>query len=80
MTEYLSPCPQDPVQFLPPAFAPVESLLDRMTIHAKGKPNSGLLATGHFGDAVRDELKDLKLEQKVDDVILTNDQVQFHGH
>lgn len=63
------------MRHLPAAFAPVESLLDRMTIHANGKLNSGLLATGQFGDAVNHELKGLNLEQKVDEVILSNDQV-----
>lgn len=66
---------QDPVQHLPAAFAPIESLLDRMTIHANGKQNSGLLATGQFGDAVTHELKGLNLEQKIDEAILSNDQV-----
>lgn len=46
-----------------------------MTIHAHGKLNSGLLANGEFGDAVKHELKDLNLEQKVDEIILSNDQV-----
>jgi indoleamine 2,3-dioxygenase len=46
-----------------------------MTIHANGKPNSGLLATGQFGEAVRSDLKGLNLEQKVDEVIFANDQV-----
>jgi len=65
------------VQHLPAAFAPVESLLQRMTIHANGKLNSGLLATGQFGDAVNHELKGLNLEQKVDEVILSNDQMMI---
>lgn len=63
------------MQKLPSVFNPVELLLDRMTIHAHGKLNSGLLATGQFGDAVKNELKGLSLEQKVDEVILSNDQV-----
>ncbi|KDQ21352.1 hypothetical protein BOTBODRAFT_150132 [Botryobasidium botryosum FD-172 SS1] len=68
---------EDPVQKLPTAFAPVESLLQRMTIHADGKQNSGLLATGQFGDAVKHELKGLNLEQKVDEVVLSNDQMML---
>ena len=60
---------------MPNAFAPVESLLDRMTIHANGRQNSGLLANGQFGDAVKHELNGLNLEQKVDEIILSNDQV-----
>lgn len=47
-----------------------------MTIHANGKQNSGLLATGQFGDAVHHELKGLNLEQKIDEAILSNDQVR----
>jgi indoleamine 2,3-dioxygenase len=47
-----------------------------MTIHANGKPNSGLLASGQFGDAVKQELKGLNLEQKVDEAILSDDQVR----
>ena len=46
-----------------------------MTIHANGKKNSGLLATGQLGDAVKHELKGLNLERKVDEVIFGNDQV-----
>ncbi|KAF7982205.1 hypothetical protein HWV62_29386 [Athelia sp. TMB] len=68
---------EDPVQKLPAAFAPIESLLDRMTIHANGKQNSGLLATGQFGDAVHHELKGLNLEQKIDEAILSNDQMMI---
>ena len=48
-----------------------------MTIHAHGKPNSGLLATGQFGETVKHELKGLDLEQKVDEAILSNDQVHI---
>jgi indoleamine 2,3-dioxygenase len=66
---------KDPIQKLPAAFTPIESLLERMTIHAGGKLNSGLLATGQFGAAVKHELKGLGLEQKVDEAILNNDQV-----
>lgn len=46
-----------------------------MTIHANGRQNSGLLANGQFGDAVKHELNGLNLEQKVDEIILSNDQV-----
>ena len=48
-----------------------------MTIHAHGKPNSGLLAAGQFGETVKHELKGLDLEQKVDEAILGNDQVHI---
>jgi indoleamine 2,3-dioxygenase len=48
-----------------------------MTIHAHGKLNSGLLATGQFGETVKHELKGLNLEQKVDEAILGNDQVHI---
>jgi indoleamine 2,3-dioxygenase len=68
------------VQKLPSVFNPVKSLLDRMTIHAHGKLNSGLLATGQFGDAVKQELKGLGLEQKVDEAIRSNDQVSTFLH
>lgn len=48
----------DPVVFLPPEFAPLESLLARMPVKtASGEP--GLLASGKFGDAVLAELPDL---------------------
>jgi indoleamine 2,3-dioxygenase len=46
-----------------------------MTIHANGKRNSGLLATGQLGEAAKRELKGLNLEHKVDQVVLSNDQV-----
>jgi len=41
-----------------------------MTIHGHGKPNSGLLATGHIGNAVKHELRGLDFERKVDEIIL----------
>jgi indoleamine 2,3-dioxygenase len=48
----------EPMSILPPAFAPLESLLARMPIvTAAGSP--GLLATGDLGQAVLDELPDL---------------------
>jgi indoleamine 2,3-dioxygenase len=47
-----------------------------MTIHANGTPNSGLLASGQLGDAAKHELQGLDLERKVDQVILSNNQVR----
>lgn len=59
-------------------FSPVESLLNRMTIH---QPNgtAGLLAMGQFGDAVISELRGLDLEKEINKVIASDDQVRF-GH
>jgi indoleamine 2,3-dioxygenase len=67
---------QDPVSTLPPAFAAVGSLLDRMTIR---QPNgsSGLLAKGQFGDAVTVELGKLGLDKEVKKVVDAGDQVRF---
>jgi len=48
-----------------------------MTIHANGKLNSGLLATGQLGDAVKRELKGLDLQRNVEEVVLSNDQVRI---
>jgi hypothetical protein len=48
-----------------------------MTIHANGKLNSGLLATGQLGDAVKRELKGLNLQRNVEEVVLSNDQVRI---
>src|SRR3569833_2443622 len=48
----------DPIVNLPPEFAPLESLLDRMPIQTlTGEP--GLLRQGKLGAAVLDELPDL---------------------
>src|SRR3569833_253173 len=48
----------DPIVNLPPEFAPLESLLDRMPIQTlSGEP--GLLSQGKLGDAVHEELPDL---------------------
>lgn len=46
-----------------------------MTIHANGRQNSGLLALGQLGDTLKQELKGINLERKVDEIILSNDQV-----
>lgn len=51
---------EDPLVDLPPAFAGLDSLLKRMTIHqpadASGHRATGLLGKGEFGDAILDEL------------------------
>ncbi|KAK8085256.1 indoleamine 2-3-dioxygenase family protein [Apiospora hydei] len=63
----------EPVVELPPAFAAVESLLNRMPVKTlSGEP--GLLATGQFGDAVLAELEDLTeaVECCKDDLVLQN--------
>ncbi|KAK8131465.1 hypothetical protein PG984_007903 [Apiospora sp. TS-2023a] len=63
----------EPVVELPPAFAKVESLLNRMPVKTlSGEP--GLLATGQFGDAVLAELEDLTeaVECYKDDLVLQN--------
>lgn len=65
----------DPLAVLPAAFAPVESLLQRMTIK-QADGSKGLLALGQFGDAVNAELKDLAMASKVRDVIASGDQVR----
>lgn len=65
----------DPLAVLPQQFAPVESLLQRMTIK-QADGSKGLLALGQFGDAVNVELKDLAMISKVRDVIASGDQVR----
>lgn len=63
----------EPVVELPPAFAKVESLLNRMPVKTlSGEP--GLLASGKFGDAVLAELDDLTdaVESYKDDLVLQN--------
>ncbi|KAK8044705.1 indoleamine 2-3-dioxygenase family protein [Apiospora rasikravindrae] len=63
----------EPVVELPPAFAAVESLLNRMPVKTlSGEP--GLLATGRFGDAVLAELEDLTdaVERYRDNLVLQN--------
>ncbi|SGY46485.1 BQ5605_C001g00439 [Microbotryum silenes-dioicae] len=63
----------DPLTHLPAEFAPLESLLQRMTIR---QPNGGvgLLGHGQFADACETELKKVDLESKVDQVIESGNQ------
>lgn len=66
---------QDPLPALPPAFAVVESLLERMTIRQRsGSP--GLLAKGQFGDAVNTELGQLQLDKEVKKIVDSGDQAR----
>ncbi|KAK4047562.1 hypothetical protein OIV83_005349 [Microbotryomycetes sp. JL201] len=62
----------DPQQMLPKAFAPLESLLNRMTIIQRDG-SRGLLALGQFGDAVKSELDTADLIRKVENVIKAGD-------
>ena len=70
---------QDPLVELPSQFAALDSLLKRMTIQqydANGnKAGTGLLGHGHFGDAVKHELKVDGIEVKaVDEAIQSGNQ------
>jgi indoleamine 2,3-dioxygenase len=60
----------EPLQHLPPKFAPVEKLLDAMTIE---QPNGkkGLLWTGDFGKAVEKELPLIDVSDVKDPVLLS---------
>ncbi|KAK4048587.1 hypothetical protein OIO90_005757 [Microbotryomycetes sp. JL221] len=58
----------DPITELPAAFAPLDSLLKRMTIH-QSDGSRGLLALGQFGDAVKHELAAADLVAKVQAVV-----------
>ncbi|ORY88758.1 hypothetical protein BCR35DRAFT_301080 [Leucosporidium creatinivorum] len=64
---------QDPLVDLPKEFAPLDSLLKRMTIR-QPDGTQGLLALGQFGDAVNAELKGAGLAEKVDQVIASGNQ------
>jgi hypothetical protein len=64
---------QDPVTKLPPEFAIVDDILDRMPVKTlSGDP--GLLATFTFGDVVLKELPDLtdKVEKYSEDLVVMN--------
>lgn len=87
---------EDPLTKLPDAFAPLESLLNRMTIR-QPDGSKGLLAlgmafgfclpslwiltlshvTGQFGDAAKEELRDLAMKVKVEQAIASGNQVRL---
>lgn len=61
---------QDPLEELPEEFSRLESLLQRMPMQLlDGKP--GLLASGQFGDAVRDELPLYEIDGITDQRLLS---------
>ncbi|KAM0788095.1 hypothetical protein ACM66B_001264 [Microbotryomycetes sp. NB124-2] len=62
----------DPQTELPAAFAPLDNLLNRMTI-VQRDGSRGLLALGQFGDAVKAELAPADLVKKVEQVIESGD-------
>lgn len=64
---------EDPLTKLPDAFAPLESLLNRMTIR-QPDGSKGLLALGQFGDAAKEELRDLAMKVKVEQAIASGNQ------
>lgn len=64
----------DPLAVLPPVFAPLDSLLSRMTIAQPGGVK-GLLAYGQLGHAVKQELKTAGLDAHVTRAIESGDQV-----
>lgn len=69
---------EDPISNMPKEFAPLDSLLKRMTIKQPNGTN-GLLAVGQFGDAVNAELKHAGLDKQVQQVIESKDQVRTFG-
>ena len=60
---------------LPQQFAPLESLLQRMTIR-QPDGSKGLLALGLLGETVKRELADGKMAKQVEKAIESNDQVR----
>lgn len=65
---------------LPPAFAPIESLLQRMTIRQTDL-SPGLLALGQLGSAVDEELASDEMLKLVRQAIASDDQVcSFRPH
>ncbi|TPX58786.1 hypothetical protein PhCBS80983_g02902 [Powellomyces hirtus] len=61
----------DPLTTLPPRYAALESLLTRMPLTRMDTHQPGLLATGDFGPAVKDELPLYDVSSETDPRVLT---------
>lgn len=69
---------QDPLDKLPEEFSRLESLLQRMPMQLlDGTP--GLLASGQFGDAVRDELPLYEIDGITDQRLLSGIYMYIHN-
>jgi indoleamine 2,3-dioxygenase len=69
---------QDPLAELPEEFSRLESLLQRMPMQLlDGTP--GLLASGQFGDAVRDELPLYEIDGITDQRLLSGIYMYIHN-